>query len=242
MKTGLLILLFLIVVFVVWETVRITRKGQEAVVAGKKVIPMSWVSDRESGKILIVGDSTSYGTGASGPEHTMAGLLAHDFPQYSINNHSKNALKINEVTPRFLSVAQRGFDYLFVHIGGMDTIHFTPLSTIKRQLHLLCNAAAQHNVKKVFLVSMNNVGSAPLFRFPLSQLYTYRSRQITQACAEVCAEHDIAIHVPLFAEQQDEPLYQNNTSHFSSDQIHPDDEGYKLWYQQIKQKAAPYLS
>lgn len=243
MKTIVLALFFCVCVFILWETIRITRNGKRAVDAGKKHVPVSWTSNDERGKILIIGDSTSRGVGVSHPKYALTGLLARDFPQYRIINLSQNALKISQVTPLLSTTPPHEFDYLFVHIGGMDTIHFTSSNIIRKELQNLFATATAHGIKKIFLISMNNVGSAPFFRFPLSQIYTFRSRQLTHLFADICKQYpEIAIHVPLFTERQNEPLRKDGQRHFSEDNIHPNDKGYALWHQQIKQIATHFLA
>ena len=47
--------------------------------------------------LLIVGDSTAVGTGASSPAHSVAGLIARDHPQLRIVNRAEDGAKFADI-------------------------------------------------------------------------------------------------------------------------------------------------
>ena len=221
-----------------WLVVR----GRRAVQAGKQAVPASQVSTREQARVLIIGDSTAYGTGASQAEYSLAGRLAHDFPQFTIINAAENAMSIAQLEQKVAALKDQHqqFDVVMIHLGGMDTISFTRLKQIKTKLNAIFAETKHLGARLTVLVSVNNVGAAPFFQFPLDRLYTHRSRQVSAACNAACAEAK-ALHVPLFVERSDDPLFVKSGPLFAPDGIHPNDDGYAMWYQKIKTTIEPHV-
>ena len=70
--------------------------------------------------LLIVGDSTGVGTGASAPGNSLAGLLGSAYPGLRIDNRARDGATFADVL-RQLEGAQR-FDLVLVQAGGNDVI------------------------------------------------------------------------------------------------------------------------
>jgi len=227
--------------FIIFEAVRIIIGSQKAVQAGKKVKPVSQSILGSTANLLVIGDSTSYGTGATSQANSLVGMLAADYSKISIVNASENAMNVAQVKDKMCSMLDQKFDIVMIHVGGIDSLKLTPLDTLRSDLETIFSTANNMGAKITVLVSVNNVGSVPLFRFPLSVMYTYRSRQVSQLCDDVCRAQG-ALHVPLFTEVQEEPLFSEGGGHFSADGIHPNDVGYKIWYDKIQSVVRPYIS
>lgn len=231
----------ILIVSILFEAIRIHLLGRKAVIAGKLTRPVSQKTDFEVGRILVIGDSTSYGTGASKPRHSLVGQLAAGLKDVTIVNASENALSIKQIREKMETLLQDKFDLVMIHAGGMDTVAFTSLRAFEKELKLIFAYTKEMSPKKVFLISVNNTGSVPFFHAPLSQIYTYRSRKISRLCQKMCEDYD-AVHIPLFTELSEEPLCKNGKWHISCDKIHPNDEGYRIWYKKINSKINTYIS
>jgi lysophospholipase L1-like esterase len=222
---------------IVWFGTRIMR----AIRAGKIAIPAAQEVSSSSARLLVIGDSTSYGSGASQPSFSLVGRLAQDFPQFTIVNASENAMSLAQVRKKMETISTRErFDIIMIHVGGIDTLLFTPISIIQKELHQIFSLARAMGAQTVVLVSVNNVGSVPLFHFPFNHLFTHRSRLVSEACDKESLLNDI-VHVPLFSETAFEPLLRNGHQFFSVDGIHPNDEGYGVWYEKIRTTVSPYF-
>jgi lysophospholipase L1-like esterase len=202
-------------IVIMYEAVRIVYYSRIAIKNGKLAEPLSQVVENPEYTILIVGDSTSYGTGASCKECSLVGRLAKDVAGASITNASKNAMSLSTLTQTLRSLSTNVYDVIIIHIGGIDTISLTPMRTIERYIGAVFSYATKMARKKVFLVSVNNAGLVPLFRFPLSLI--------------------------LFEEREREVLHKNPNRFFSSDKTHPNDEGYAIWYEKIRRIILPHL-
>ena len=78
--------------------------------------------------VLILGDSTGVGVGASLPEESIAGLLAADYPQADVVNISESGARIAEAIDQAkrCNAAAMHFDVAILHVGGNDIVRATP--------------------------------------------------------------------------------------------------------------------
>lgn len=224
--------LTLFLVYALYVTLRILFYTRKAVLAGKQTRPASNVNPRASHRVLVIGDSTSYGTGAINMGDSLVGRLIRDYPDYEILNKSENGIGIKRVH-EIISHIEETFDFVIIHIGGIDTLAFSRKKTIIEYMKKINEQAKRLHARTLILVSMNNAGSLPLMLFPLDIIFNLRSRLLSRLFAKICSENNI-VHVPLFTNRKDEPLLQNGENHFSPDLIHPNDFGYGIWYEKVK--------
>lgn len=189
--------------------------------------------DASAGRLLIVGDSTAVGTGASSPRASVAGLIGRDFPGLSITNRARDGA-------RFVNIAQqlRGadtFDVVLVLGGGNDVIRMTRHEHMVEGVRSIL-AAAREKAPVVIFMPPGNVGNAPFFFPPWSWLMTRRSREL-HAVARAESAHSGAMYVSSFAERSADPFAQEPRRFNAADGLHPSDAGYALWYAAINQQA-----
>ena len=223
-----------------YHTIRLIYLGRKAVVFGEKTVKASQTPDRVDLKILIVGDSTAVGVGAQNPRQSLVGRLAADLPQALINNSAINGLNTKALSNILTSIPPNSYDYIIIHTGGIDTISCLPLATTENFLELILRQSKRVARKQIFLVSVNNTGLVPFFPFPLNLLFTYRSRAISKIAAQLCFKYQ-CVHIPLFLERKDDELAKHPKKYISSDLIHPNDEGYGIWYERIKSVLLPII-
>src|SRR3989338_7153591 len=69
---------------ILWSTVRLLKLTFFETFFASRARPFAVPNPKGEKRILIAGDSTAVGAGAAKPEDTIAGRLAHDFPQADI--------------------------------------------------------------------------------------------------------------------------------------------------------------
>ncbi len=215
---------------------------RRAIVDGKSTKPFSQTPAHARKRILIIGDSTAYGTGALNPENSIAGRLARDFPDTAIINEAHNAMNMAQLVDKLKGLHHEHFDHTLIHIGGIDTLSCTQLNVLAEHMKAALYAARAITSGTIFLVSVNNVGTLPLMRFPFTHFYTRRSKCVTTTFAHVIAHTADTVHIPLYAERADDPLTRDPRTLFSHDGIHPSDAGYAYWYQKIRAAIAPSMT
>jgi lysophospholipase L1-like esterase len=183
-------------------------------------------------KILVIGDSTALGTGASQPEHSLAGLLGASFSEASIENHGVNGAKTKDLIKRLERLKGKRYDLMMIHIGGNDVVRFTERKDLMHDIDIVLRSAKQL-ADKVVLVSTGNVGTAKLLPLGTRWLFTWRTRQVRDVLKTAAAKQGIS-YVDLFREPKDDPFARDPSKYYAADSFHPSDEGYLDWFQIIR--------
>lgn len=183
-------------------------------------------------RLLIVGDSTGVGTGASGPRESVAGLLAREFPLLHIENRSRDGATLDDVTRQLGGQAR--FDMVLVQAGGNDVIRLGSAEALRRDVDRIV-ALAHERAGQVVFMPAGNIGNAPFFRAPLSWWMTWRSRQLHRF-VQAAAERHAAVYVNLFQEHDDDPFVAQPGLN-ARDGLHPSDAGYRAWFDALVSQA-----
>jgi lysophospholipase L1-like esterase len=184
--------------------------------------------------LLVIGDSTAVGTGASGPSASIAGLIARSRPGLRVVNRAKDGAKYAEFARQLQQDAQR-FDTVLVLGGGNDVIRFTGEDELRQSIALVADLAKQRGTR-VILMPPGNVGNAPFFFAPASWLMTRRS-QTLHALVRDAAHRTGATYVNLYKPKATDPFAQRPKELHAKDGLHPSDEGYREWLAELNRQA-----
>lgn len=190
-----------------------------------------------AGSILVLGDSTGYGTGASRASESIAGRLGNDYPGYSIKNNSVNGRKINEALDqaRKLEESDR-YDLVVLQIAANDMIAGRSASDTVADMKTLVDEVRDH-AQSIVIISAGNIGATPRFTGEEAKEMTATSLQYTQMMLQYTSDQPNVAYVSLFDEPEDDPFVQEPGTYSSIDGLHPTSAGYAIWYQ----KAKPYF-
>lgn len=177
-------------------------------------------------RLLLVGDSTGVGTGASSPQGSVAGYLAQDFPRLWIDNRARDGARFAQVEQQLASTSER-FDAVLIMAGGNDVIRGTDAPTLQAQVERSI-ALARRRADHVVLMPAGNVGNAPFFFAPLAGIMERRSRSLHEQLRALAAREGV-VYVDLFKERDADPFVANAALN-SRDGLHPSDAGYRVWY------------
>ncbi|KNZ30812.1 MAG: hypothetical protein AD742_21050 [Methylibium sp. NZG] len=208
------------------------RVGQAAELA-RRSEPWQQFPSGAALRMLVVGDSTAVGTGATAADRSLAGLLGRSHPRLLIENRAKDGANWADVA-RQLEGSER-FDIVLVQAGGNDVIRLTDTDTLRSIVQRTVDLA-RDRADTVLLMPAGNVGNAPFFYPPLSWLMTHRSRQLQSIVADAAARSG-AIHVKLFHERESDPFVIDKSLN-ASDGLHPSDSGYRAWLEELTKQAA----
>jgi lysophospholipase L1-like esterase len=225
-------LTFALIAFLVAQAIHSIQHLLLAKKIGKSALSFSNFPKDATQRFLVVGDSTAFGTGATDPKNSVAGRLAQDFPGAQIENLAKNGINTRELRWILETIKTQRFDLIVMHIGGIDILSFTSLSQIRKHLTEIL-MLAQKLSKHVILVSAMNVGSSPVFWFPISTLYSHRTRAVRKIFLEESKKAAVP-YVDLYRQKRHDPFCHSPETFFAPDKIHPNDLGYGLWYENIK--------
>lgn len=188
-----------------------------------------------SASLLVVGDSTAVGTGASSPIESVAGRIARDHPHLKIVNRAADGAKYADIVRQLEAATVERYDAILVLGGGNDVIRLTPYAPLEENIARVASLA-RTQAGLVVLMPSGNVGSAPFFFPPWSWLMTQRSRVLHRMVREVAADNG-ALYVNLFKEKKNDPFAQRPDVLNAKDGLHPNDAGYRLWYAELDKQA-----
>lgn len=185
--------------------------------------------DGGSPRILVAGDSTAVGTGAT-PEGSVAGRFGADFPHADVRNVSTNGWKIADLLAAFPE--GESFDLVLLQIGANDIIRGTSEGEFETSLDALFGKAKAASPNVVALHS-GNIGLAPLFRWPVSSILRARTLRYRAIYQRVAAEHGVA-YVDLYSERDGDVMGKDIGRYYAPDLLHLTDDGYGVWYDAVR--------
>ena len=183
--------------------------------------------------ILVLGDSTGYGTGARKGAESIAGQIGADFPDYSIVNNSKNGRTIGQAL-----VTLRTFDdnesyaLILLQIGANDILQKNNPDVVRAELADLY-AEAKKRSPHVVMISSGNVGTSAAFAGTAkADVYDKLSRQMRELFVSLAAESGVT-YVDLFQETDEDAFLREPKKYLAVDGLHPTSAGYALWYEKL---------
>lgn len=182
-------------------------------------------------KILILGDSTGYGTGATRKADTIAGRIGTDFPKYTIENNSKNGRTIGELLDVVRTI-EGEYELILLQIGGNDILQKRDQSVVERELREIV-ALLTPRTKHLIMMTSGNVGGAVRFKGERAREYEVLTRTLRTRVEQIA--HDTALtYVDLFLEPPVDIFILEPEKYFSIDGLHPSSAGYASWYAHLQ--------
>ncbi|HEX2542635.1 MAG TPA: GDSL-type esterase/lipase family protein [Caldimonas sp.] len=186
-------------------------------------------------RILVLGDSTGVGIGASRPEESIAGLLAAEVADADIVNVSRSGARVADALAQARGCRERElrFDLALLHVGGNDVIRATPPAQLLADGRLLLAELAAIAGQTVWL-GPPDVGHVPLFPPPLSWLLRRRTRRAAAAFAACAAAQEGATFVDFSAGEHASRFADRRPVHFAVDRLHPSSDTYRYGYTAVR--------
>jgi lysophospholipase L1-like esterase len=161
----------------------------------------------------------------------VAGWFAQDFPEAGIQNISQNGEKISGLLNNFPDLKEH-FRLVVIQIGANDIMRLTHLKNVKRQLSVAVDKSKAISDYVIMLYS-GDVGFAPIFIWPLDDVYSSRSRAFNKIYMGISHEKGV-MYVDLMKKRQDDPFLKDIKKFYSPDLLHPSGQGYRHWYDEIR--------
>jgi len=183
-------------------------------------------------RVLIVGGGLGAGAGAEKPSESIAGRMAREFPSVEIVNRSRAWARASDVLEQLESTADEGFDLVLVQAGEEDVICFTGNDAVRETFLEILHLAARKAPAVIFM-GPGNTGLKPAFFPPITWMYTERARKAREMFILLSREAG-AEYVDLYRERTDDPFLKNPAGYFAADKLHPGNNGYAAWYEELK--------
>ena len=185
-------------------------------------------------RMLIVGDSTGVGTGASHPGASLAGLLGAAYPRLALENRARDGARFEAVPAQIAAAsAQGGYDIILISAGGNDVIRGTDTAVLARWLDdsFVSAKARLAPGGQVVIQPPGMVGHAPFFLPPISSLMNSRATEMHAAVRAAAARHGVRV-VNMARAKDADPFVQRPEMN-ADDGLHPSDAGYRVWRDEL---------
>ncbi|MFY3386820.1 SGNH/GDSL hydrolase family protein [Paracidovorax sp. MALMAid1276] len=203
-----------------WSTAELARDAQ----------PFTAHPRQPTRRVLVVGDSTGVGTGATSPAQSLPGLMGQHHPQWHIDNLAANGARFADVVQQ-LERAEPGYDLVLVLAGGNDVIRFTRPDTLRPQVQRTV-ALARQKGERVVMMPCGDVGHAPFFAPPLSWVMSHRSETLHTLVQQVASGQQVR-YVRLLRPRSEDPFVARSKELHAADGLHPSSAGYEEWYREL---------
>lgn len=230
---GGVIIICVIIIVVMTDVVRLAKTVYLIVriEAYEQTVP-------DAPRILILGDSTAYGTGAARADESIAGRIGADYPGYSIENNSKNGRTIRDLVSVAESV-EGEYALILLQAGGNDILGKRSSVVVRNELQAIFNALMD-NTEHMVMMSTGNVGGASAFSRTKAEEYERITRAYREMFIETAADNNVA-YVDLFVEPAEDPFVQAPNIYLAIDGLHPSSAGYAAWYEKLRPILKQYL-
>ncbi len=227
------IIITLLVVVLAFDLVRGFILAKRSQVLIRSLTPFSRNLPNAPMRILVVGDSTAYGTGSDSPTTTTAGRLGEMYPQASVTNLAVNGLKIEGLLAIFEKIdLKTHYDIVLIQIGANDIIRLTSIDRIHEGIKKVLERAQKFG-GKVILLHSGNVGEAPFFPWYLRPILSSRSLEVRDIYTSEVGNYS-AEYVDLINSPVAKLLRDDIKKYYSNDMLHLTGDGYGLWFNEIK--------
>jgi lysophospholipase L1-like esterase len=224
MKTFYIILT-IILITISFSCIRVYLLIQKTKVLIAKTTAFQKPNPNASIHILMLGDSTMFGTGAKDNKNSTAGRMSSLYPDASLENISENGLKLHGLNEKIKNINNH-YDLIVIQIGANDIIRFTPNKTIDTELDILLTKVKTLS-DKVIILHSGDVGESKLFPLLLRPFLTIKSKAVRDIYLQETKKFNVS-YVDLLDTHLSDSLY-------ADDKLHLNDEGYGVWFNKIKE-------
>ncbi len=179
--------------------------------------------DESKKHTLLLWDSVMRGVGASSEDKTLYAQTLSHLPHHYVSLIAKDGQWCHEILELLKKDHHTKYEQIIIFCGGMDIVCLLSREKIRKnleQLFLYTKKLSPH----VIYISPPDVGKSPIFPFPLSLLYSYRSKVFFETAKECAWKHN-AIFIDY---------YNALIPDYSRDKSHPHDKGHKELFNLLK--------
>lgn len=191
---------------------------------------------RDAGTILVIGDSTGYGTGVRDATNSVAGRLGQLYPAYRIENNSVNGRRI-EAAHAVVEKIDTQYDLILIQMGANDILAGRSAGVVADDMQSLIVAAKQH-ATSVVVMTAGNVGGSPRFSGERAEQYRAVSLAYHEEMQTFADQTEGVWFVWLYDEPADDPFVASPEIYMAWDGLHPTNAGYAVWFE----KATPVIA
>lgn len=200
----------------------------------KETVKFSNESNDTKKTLLVLGDSTAYGVGASKTEDSLPALVASFVGATYTENYSISGAKIENLESQIQKIKRNQYDLILLQIGANNIVARDDVDESSKKLEEKLQEL-QKLSKRVVLLTAGDVGGALAIPFPFRSYYknlTLTYHEKFQALADRVG----VTYVNLYDEPSVDPFILQPEVYFAPDMFHPSSEGYKVWFTKVQKQ------
>jgi hypothetical protein len=186
-------------------------------------------------RFLVVGDSAGVGIGSFDSRSTVPGRLAAAFPGTVIVNRARDGARLMDI-PEQIEGSNGHFDLTLIFAGGSDVVRLSSYESVLQAAEYTLDVASSRS-DHVAVVPPADVGTAPVWVWPLDVLFSRRAEVVRRAWQYAMRERTNVHLVDLRMPRDRDPFRIAPRRFYSPDGIHPSGDGYALWFAQITRQV-----
>lgn len=231
MRTFLFILCGVIVALIAYWgitfylTVQVSKRLIDA------AVPFEKRTEDASVSMLVLGDSTAVGVGASSSKETVAGRVSEYLGATSVENYAVSGAVTDDLPSQIEKAELPRYRLIVIQVGGNDIIRFR--KTEEAVENLRAAIAMLPPADKVVIIAPGDVGGATLFPFFVRPFHTKRNYAYHAAFARL-AEETGTTYVNFGDAPATKTINEHPETYLAADGLHPSSAGYGLWFDTIR--------
>lgn len=203
----------------------------------KTTLPFTKETNVPTKTLLVLGDSTAYGVGASKPEDSLPGLVSGHIGATYVENYSFSGAKIEDLEQQMQQIKRNQYDVILLQIGANNIVARDKAEDSEKKLEEKLLELTKLSKQTVFLTA-GNVGGAPAIPFLFRSYY----RNLTLSYHEkfqALGDRIGVTYINLYEKPEDDPFILHPEIYFAQDMFHPSSKGYEVWFSKVKEYIHP---
>lgn len=184
--------------------------------------------------VLVLGDSTMFGSGAKNRAYTMGGQLGSLFPKASIETLAVSGTRVAGVAQQFEAAKYPHYELVVVGVGGNDAVFLSNYRTLEQDLRKFLSEL-QPRANTIILMHCVNLGDTGFFLWPLSWFFDYRTRKLSQLYTKIARDFQRVQYVNFYRPRRHD-YYTNATRarFIADDKFHPSDYANRYFFDEMR--------
>ncbi len=225
-------IVFVLLLIITWTLVSVLRIYIFSKRAGVIIQDTRRFERQEKGKtMLVIGDSVAYGTGASSPDKSIAGLIANKYGYSNVTNIAENGKRTSELVNEVSQINEH-YDLIFIVIGGNDIIRpWIRLDKSASNLESIYYEASS-KADNVIAITTGNIKYTTLFLPPLTHYLGYRSTKLRDSALETSKSIDNLHYIDIITFNENNEFTPDMEA---ADHLHLSDKGNAYWLKAVEE-------
>jgi lysophospholipase L1-like esterase len=181
-------------------------------------------------KLVVLGDSTVQGIGATSAKTSLAGQIAEKAANelqkpIHVRAFGKSGATTKDVIDNQIEHIDDDVDVVVIEVGSNDVTHFTKLDDVRDLTERLIVKIRKTAPQAEIIIGSSGTLDSPVFG-PLRQFVKNRATKVRARQEAVCKQQDVYF---MNVAKDVEPEFLKTPGASASDNFHPSDIGYEIW-------------